>query len=240
MGLTAVFPLYPGFDTLDVLGPLQAFLYAGITSTLAAAQPGGVTSLEQVTVQATEGFDSETQHDILFVPGGSDIPSVLALGPSETNPYLRYLRRQAQGAQLVCSVCTGALLLAAAGLLDHRAVTTHWAYKDVLRLFPCHVVDDYRRYVQSGNVITGGGISSGIDEALYIIATAAGIEKARRAQLAMQYHPQPLVHCGDPGQPDLRDIPDLPASIQSDWHVQDTLEDVRNWLAGPRATSSFV
>jgi transcriptional regulator GlxA family with amidase domain len=230
MSLTAAFPLYPGFDTLDVMGPLQAFLYAGITSTLLAEDCGGVTSLESITVQATEAFDTETRYDILFVPGGNDIPSVLQLGRRGANPYLNFLTRQAESAKLVCSVCTGALLLGAAGLLDNHTATTHWAYKDVLRLFPCNVVDDYRRYVQSGNVVTGGGISSGIDEALYIIATTVGLEGARRAQLAMQYHPQPIVHCGDPSQPDIRDIPELPASIQSDWYVSATTEKVRQWL----------
>jgi cyclohexyl-isocyanide hydratase len=236
MALTVAFPLYPKFDTLDVLGPLQAFLYAGFTSTLVAAEVGGVTSLEGVTVAATACFDDKTQYDILFVPGGSDIPSVLSLGARGSNPYLNFLTRQAQSAKLVCSVCTGALLLAAAGLLDKRIVTTHWAYKDVLRLFPCHVVGDYRRYVQSGNVITGGGISSGIDEALYIISVVAGVEAARRAQLSMQYHPQPIIQCGDPDQPDIRDIPELPATIQSDWDVAGTASKVGEWLReGPAA-----
>ena len=238
MGLTAVFPLYRNFDTLDVLGPLQAFLYAGIASTLAASEPGGVTSLEGVTVEATAGFNDCARYDILLVPGGSDIPSVLNLGRRGYNPYLNFLTRQAETAKLVCSVCTGALLLAAAGLLDGRTVTTHWAYKDVLRLFPCNVVDDYRRHVQSGNVITGGGISSGIDEALYIISVAVGLEAARRAQLSMQYHPQPIVHCGDPAQPDIKDIPELPASIQSDWDVAGTLQQVRDWMAPRNATTN--
>lgn len=235
MSLTAAFPLYTNFDTLDVLGPLQAFLYAGISSTLVAGESGGVTSLEGVTVQATASFDDNTQYDILMVPGGSDIPSVLDLGPRGSNPYLNFLTRQAKGARLVCSVCTGALLLAGAGLLDGHIVTTHWAYKDVLRLFPCHVVDDYRRHVQSGNVVTGGGISSGIDEAFYIVSVIVSLEAARRAQLSMQYHPEPIVHCGDPAQPDIRDIPGLPAAIQSDWNVDGTLQQVQKWLAPKHA-----
>src|SRR5579883_3114233 len=184
MSLTAVIPLYHGFDSLDVLGALQSFLYAGIATTLTAEDCGLVTSLAGVPIHVGYTFDSPVQYDILFVPGGNDIPSVLRGGPRGSNPYLNFLARQAQGAQLVCSVCTGALLLAAAGLLDDCTATTHWAYKDVLRLFPCRVVDDFRRYVQSGNVITGAGISSGIDEALYIIANIVGIDAARRAQLA--------------------------------------------------------
>jgi cyclohexyl-isocyanide hydratase len=130
----------------------------------------------------------------------------------------------------VCSVCTGALLLGAAGLLDGHVVTTHWAYKDVLRLFPCTVVDDYRRYVQSGNRVTGAGISSGIDEALYIVSLLSGITAARRSQLAMQYHPQPTFQCGDPGEPDIKDNPRLPDDIRSDWGVRETYNDFSEWL----------
>ena len=102
------------------------------------------------------------------------------------------MAEQAKGATLVCSVCTGSLLLAAAGQLDGFVATTHWAHKDVLRLFACTVVDDYRRYVHSGNGVTGAGISSGLDEAIYLISVLAGTPAARRAQLSMQYHPQPI------------------------------------------------
>lgn len=93
--------------------------------------------------------------------------------------------------------------------------------------------------MQSGNVITGGGISSGIDEALYIISVAVNPDAARRAQLSMQYHPQPIVHCGDPAEPDIRDIPELPASIQNDWDVAGTLRQVQNWLATRDISDTF-
>jgi cyclohexyl-isocyanide hydratase len=82
----------------------------------------------------------------------------------------------------VCSVCTGALLLGGAGLLDGHIATTHWAFKEVLKLFPCQVVDDYRRYVQSGNRITGAGISSGLDPAMYIVSLLYGVGTARQGQ----------------------------------------------------------
>jgi len=104
----------------------------------------------------------------------------------------------------------------------------------VLSLFPCAVVDDYRRYVQSGNRITGAGISSGLDEALYIVSVLEGIGPARRAQLAMQYNPQPTFHCGDPAQPDMRDNPGLADEIRLDWGVADTYAAFQRWL-GPAA-----
>jgi cyclohexyl-isocyanide hydratase len=231
MSLTVAFPLYPSFDSLDVMGPLQAFNYAGIQSTLVAQTCDGVVSLEGVTILPQSTFEGDMQYDVLFVPGGADMKSVLDLGARGSNPYLHFLARQAKNAQLVCSVCTGALLLAAAGLLDGHTVTTHWAYHDVLKLFPCSVVGDYRRYVQSGNVVTGAGISSGIDEALYLISVLRGIQEARRAQLAMQYNPQPLVHCGDPAAPDIRDFPELPSQIQRDWEVNQTRSAFKEWLS---------
>lgn len=237
MSLTVAFPLYDSFDTLDVMGPLQAFLYAGLKSTLLADTMDGVTSLEGVTVMPHDTFDCAAQFDLLFVPGGADLTSVLNLGPRGENPYLNFLARQAAGATLVCSVCTGALLLGAAGLLDGHTATTHWAYHEVLRLFPCAVVGDYRRHVQSGNVVTGGGISSGIDEALYIISVVAGIGSARRAQLAMQYHPQPIIDCGDPAAPDIRDQPDLPGQIRHEWDVAGTKTAFAHWLAGTGAAA---
>ena len=163
---------------------------------------------------------------------------MLDLGARGSNPCLDFLARQARDAQLVCSVCTGALLLAAAGLLDGHTVTTHWAYHDVLKVFPCSVVGDYRRYVQSGNVVTGTGISSGIDEALYLISVLRGIQEARRAQLAMQYNPQPLVHCGDPAAPDIRDIPELPSKIKREWEVDQTRIAFKEWISANRITKA--
>jgi cyclohexyl-isocyanide hydratase len=230
MGARIGFPLYDSFDSLDVLGPFQAFTYSDLTPVLVAESDCPVTSLEGVGVLPTATFDTCDQFDVLLVPGGANLPGVLSGGPRGANPYLDFLTRQAQGAKLVCSVCTGALLLGAAGLLDGLTATTHWAYKDVLRLFPCTVVDDYRRYVHSGNRVTGAGISSGIDESLYLISLLSGTAAARRAQLAMQYNPQPIFHCGDPGQPDIRDQPELPDAIRSDWQVPHTLQAFQAWL----------
>jgi cyclohexyl-isocyanide hydratase len=237
MAITIGFPLYESFDSLDVVGPYQAFSYAGVLPTLVAETTAGVTSLEGITILPAASFDDCGQFDVIFVPGGSDLTKVLDLGPLGANPYLDFLVSQAENATLVCSVCTGALLLGAAGLLDGCVVTTHWAYKDVLGLFPCEVVDDYRRYVQSGNRITGAGISSGLDEALYIISVLVGIQPARRAQLAMQYHPQPIFHCGDPDEPDMRDNPLLGDEIRSDWQVDDTYAAFQRWLS-PAALST--
>ncbi|MBI4904825.1 MAG: DJ-1/PfpI family protein [Acidobacteria bacterium] len=233
------FPLYSGFDTLDVLGPFQAFTFAGLDRYLIAETTAPVTSFEGVTIQPHTDFEHCPQLDILYVPGGSDpVSAVILKGYPKHNPYLDFLIGQAAEAKWVCSVCTGALLLGAAGLLDGCVATTHWAFKDVLRLFPCHVVDDYRRYVRSGNRITGGGISSGIDQALYILSLVSGLGDARLAQLCMQYNPQPLTHCGDPDDSDIKDDPGMVPGVLSNWGVAATAKAVEQWLAHKPVTAS--
>lgn len=224
------FPLYTGFDSLDVLGPFQTFTFAGMDRYLVAPDCNAVVSFEGVSIEPRVSFSECPQLDVIFVPGGSNPVDVLRQGHPGTNPYLDFLVRQAPAAKLVCSVCTGALLLAGAGLLDGLKVTTHWAYKEVLRLFPCHVVDDNRRYVQSGNRITGGGISSGLDEALYITSLLLGTDIARRGQLAMQYHPRPIFHAGDPGDMDIQDNPGMVPDLLANWQVDQAYQSVKNWL----------
>jgi cyclohexyl-isocyanide hydratase len=224
------FPLYTGFDSLDVLGPFQTFTFAGMDRYLVAPDCNPVGSFEGVSLTPRVTFADCPQLDVLFVPGGSNPVAVLQQGQPGSNPYLDFLIRQAPAAKLVCSVCTGALLLAGAGLLDGHTVTTHWAFKDVLRLFPCHVVDEYRRYVQSGNRITGGGIASGLDEALYISSLLFGTDVARRGQLAMQYHPQPIFHAGDPGDTDIQDNPGMIPDLLAEWQVKAAYQNVKTWL----------
>jgi transcriptional regulator GlxA family with amidase domain len=223
-------PLYEDFDSLDVIGPYQTFTFAGMDLYLLGPTMESVKSFEGIALMPRATFEGPTQYDILFVPGGSDAAAVLLKGHLGHNPWLDFLAQQAPGAKLVCSVCTGALLLAGAGLPDSYTATTHWAYKDVLRLFPCQVVDDYRRYVQSGNRIMGGGISSGLDEALYIVSLLYGTDQARQGQLSMQYHPQPIFHCGDPADVDIRDNPGMVSGIIQSFGVPQALEAVRKWL----------
>jgi cyclohexyl-isocyanide hydratase len=223
-------PLYKGFDSLDVLGPLQTFTFAGMDCYLAAQTLDPVTSFEGVSIVPRTTFNDCPPLDVLFVPGGSTPVDVLKKGHLGQNSYLDFLVRKAPDAKLVCSVCTGALLLAGAGLLNGLEVTTHWAYKEVLQLFPCQVVDDYRRYVQSGNRITGAGISSGLDESFYIASLLYGVDVARRCQLAMQYNPHPAFHAGDPGDADINDDPAMVVERKELWHVADARSEVAKWL----------
>ncbi|MGH9561600.1 MAG: DJ-1/PfpI family protein [Terracidiphilus sp.] len=230
------FPLYESFDSLDVLGPFQTFTWAGMDRYLLGPTPAAVTSFEGVALTPRKTFDDcakeHIQFDVLFVPGGANPIAVLKQGHLGSNPFLDFLAAQAAGCTLVCSVCTGALLLAGAKLLDGQIATTHWAFKSVLSLFPgVTVVDDYRRYVQSGNRITGGGISSGLDEALYIVSLLYGTDQARRGQLAMQYNPQPIFHCGDPADSDIKDDPGMVQDRINEFQIPKAVEAVRKWLA---------
>ncbi len=229
-----VYHFTKGFDSLDVCGPFQTFTFAGMECHLIGpgdvSGPVQVTSFEGVRVTPDVTFEDCPQLDVLFVPGGSDPVSVLTAGHVGSNPYLDFLVEQAKGAQLVCSVCTGALLLAGAGLLDGHVVTTHWAFKDVLRLFPVKVVDDYRRYVQSATRVTGAGISSGLDESFYIVSLLYGVDVARRCQLAMQYNPHPPFHCGDPADSEIQDDPAMVPDRKAEWHVEEAAQRVKQWL----------
>jgi transcriptional regulator GlxA family with amidase domain len=108
--------------------------------------------------------------------------------------YLAYLRQVAAGAKWVCSVCEGALLLGRAGLLDGHKATTHWAFVECLKSFPSIEVDTlHKRYIVSGNRLTGGGISSGLDEALKLITLLFDRETAEDVQRTTQYFPEPPV-----------------------------------------------
>lgn len=150
-------PLYPAFDSLDVLGPYQVFTYApGVELHLVASTLDAVTSLENVRILPATTFGACPALDVLFVPGAGDLISPLRSGPLGSNELLDFLVAQAGHAKLVCSVCTGALLLAAARLLDGHTVTTHWAQLETLAMFPCTVAPGFPRYVRSGNRITGG------------------------------------------------------------------------------------
>ena len=119
-------------------------------------------TMNGIRFEAHGSFSAFPQLDVLWVPGGD--PE--ALGEIMSDPdseYLGYLRQVAPGAKWVCSVCEGALLLARAGLLDGHKATTHWAFVDCLKSFPAIQVDTFHnRFIESGNRLTGGGISSGL------------------------------------------------------------------------------
>jgi transcriptional regulator GlxA family with amidase domain len=193
-------PVYASVDMLDVCGPYEMFRWAGFRIDLVAEEPGAVPFNvnspvnEPVTFNVPNGLGDAAPCDALWVPGGS--PDALKRIMADSNgPYLSFLRAQAKQSRYVCSVCEGALLLAAAGLLDGLTVTTHWAFIPYLmQTFPkVTVADGHPRFQLDGNVLTGGGISSGLDEALQLISLLAGEGTAKSAQQTTQYYPDPPV-----------------------------------------------
>jgi transcriptional regulator GlxA family with amidase domain len=194
-------PVYEGVNLLDVTGPLEMFYWAGrdndLQTVLVSSDGGAVTSINGVRFEGQASFAQTPALDILWVPGGD--PGALRTIMSDPNsPYLQYLRQVAANAKWVCSVCEGALLLARAGLLDTHEATTHWAFVACLQRFPEITVDiTHQRFVvsrnASGNRLTGGGIPSGLDEALKLVSLLFGDASAEDVQVTTQYFPRPPV-----------------------------------------------
>lgn len=198
-------PVYEGVNLLDIAGPLEMFSWVDKSKQL---QPlilsaGGVpvTTLNGVRFEPHSSFEANPSLDVLWVPGGNPA-SLGAIMSDPASPYTAYLQQVAAKATWVCSVCEGALLLARAGLLDGHEVTTHWAFVDCLSRFPAiTVAPGHPRFVVSGNRLTGGGISSGLDEALQLIALLFDEETATDVQVTTQYFPVPPVSGSIPPAP---------------------------------------
>ena len=169
--------LYPGFDLLDVAGMnevwsfVDAELMGRPIKTITIARDPELTALAPLTVKPSNSFDDCPKVDLLFVPGAGD-GLVGAIGDTDLHGFLR---KAAKNAGYVTSVCTGGLVLAAAGLLDGYQATCHWSVLDCLKLFPrVTVVNGFPRYLRDRNRFTGGGISSSIDEALFMVQQVVG------------------------------------------------------------------
>jgi transcriptional regulator GlxA family with amidase domain len=184
------FLLYEGQTPLDLIGPLQAL------SALPRVDPSWEVTIvaESLEVVGTDSFirvgPTHTFDDVpapfaLVVPGGGD-PTLRASGHK---PLLDYVREVDRAAEVVMSVCTGALILASAGLLTGRQATTHWAYVDVLELLGARPVRE--RWVEDGRYLTTAGVSAGIDGGLHLASRLVGEDIARIIQLGMQYEPEP-------------------------------------------------
>jgi transcriptional regulator GlxA family with amidase domain len=202
-------PVYNGVNLLDVAGPLEMFYWAGkqgnnLETVLVSPDGEAVTSINGVIFEVGKrSFPNTPALDILWVPGGD--PVVLGQMMSDRNsPYLKYLRDIAVNAKWVCSVCEGALLLARAGLLDGHTATTHWYYVNCLKDLGVTVDTSIPRprFVESKKItdagkeekrLTGGGISSGLDEALKLISLLFGDEQAEAVQRTTEYFPKPPV-----------------------------------------------
>ncbi|SFQ60031.1 DJ-1/PfpI family protein [Amycolatopsis arida] len=185
---TIAFVVYPGLTLLDLAGPLQ------VLTPLAVAGYRVLTVGERATphdtdtplaITPTHTFADVPTPDVVVVPGGA-APTLRAMADER---LLDYLRTASAHATVLASVCTGALLLGAAGLLDGRRATTHWVMRDQLAALGATPVAE--RWVEDGPVLTAAGVAAGIDMALHLVTRLEGADIARTIQFAVEYDPEP-------------------------------------------------
>jgi transcriptional regulator GlxA family with amidase domain len=187
-----VFALYPRVTQLDFTGPFEIFArLPRARCVLASVEGGTIQGDGGITFGGVARLADVAECALLCVPGG--FGTVAAM---EDLGYLSQLRRLAGKAQYVTSVCTGSLLLAAAGALRGKRAACHWAWRELLSEFGA--VPDAARIVRDGNIITGGGVTAGIDMALAVMAEIAGADYAQIVQLAIEYAPEPPFDSGRP------------------------------------------
>ena len=184
-------PLYDRFTALDAVGPYEVLWRvpgARVRWVAAEARPYATDRGLQLVAEAT--LDDVPAPDVLVVPGGTGTRD--ALGDER---LVDWIRAAHETSTWTTSVCTGALLLGAAGVLDGLRATTHWAYLDALAAYGAEPVAD-ERVVEQGKVVTSAGVSSGIDMALTLAARIAGEEAAQAIQLRIEYDPRPPFDTG--------------------------------------------
>ncbi|MGU3360712.1 DJ-1/PfpI family protein [Methylobacterium sp. M6A4_1b] len=183
---------FPDVQQLDLTAPYEVFV--GIPEArvhLVAADRVPVTSSTGLVLAPTRAMADCPQLDVVCVPGGLGVNPLM-----RDAAVLAFLRDQAARARYVTSVCTGALVLGAAGLLRGRRATTHWASLDLLAAFGAIPVS--ARVVRDGNLLTGGGVTAGIDFALTLAAELSGQPAAEAIQLGLEYAPAPPFAAGTP------------------------------------------
>jgi cyclohexyl-isocyanide hydratase len=187
------FVIFPDLTQLDFTGPLQVLSRLPQSAThIVAKSAAPVPSDCGLGLMPTHTFANCPPLDLICVPGGSEGVAGI-INDRET---IEFVRRQSGAAKYVTSVCTGAFVLGVAGLLKGRRATTHWAYTDLLPLVGATY--EKARVVKDGNLITGGGVTAGIDFGLSVIAEIAGETTAKRVQLAIEYDPAPPFDSGHP------------------------------------------
>lgn len=186
-----LFAIYPGMTQLDFTGPFQFFSRWRDGEVIVASRDGGDVPADGLVFAGTTRLADVPGCDLICVPGG-----VNALEAALDNAFIIELRRLAADARYVTSVCTGSLILGAAGLLQGRRAACHWAWQDFLPLFGA--IPDPGRVARDGNIITGGGVTAGIDFALTVLAEIGGADVAQSLQLGLEYAPAPPYNAGRP------------------------------------------
>lgn len=202
------FLLFPKLEELDLIGPWEMIttwgqLAGGPDACFTISQSGAkIACAKGLEIASDFSFENCPRLDYLLVPGGLGTRTEV-----NNNKLLYFVAAQARSCKAVISVCTGAFILHAAGLLEGKRATTHWASLERLRKLPDVIVVE-KRYVRDGNVWTSAGISAGMDAVLALIADQAGEETASWVQFATEYYPDGAVY-GSPAQ-----HPQAPAYIR--------------------------
>jgi cyclohexyl-isocyanide hydratase len=186
-----VFALYPGVTHLDFTGPHQVLVRTPNADVVVASMGGQDIDAEGLRFSNLADLATLERCDLLCVPGGFGTTDAM-LDPA----FMAEIRRLGAGATYLTSVCTGSLILGAAGFLTGKRATSHWAWRDQLSEFGAIVSDE--RVVRDGNVFTGGGVTAGIDFALTMLAELAGQDYAEAVQLGLEYAPAPPFNSGRP------------------------------------------
>jgi transcriptional regulator GlxA family with amidase domain len=189
--MNVAIPLYDRFTALDAVGPYEVLQRVpGAKVTWLAHEPGPVgTDTGQLQLVADAAFEDLPDPEIIVVPGGTGTDDFL-----EDERLLGWIRRAHETSEWTTSVCTGSLLLGAAGVLDGLDATCHWLDLQDLERYGAQPTE--RRVVEQGKVITAAGVSSGIDMALTLVANMSGPEVAQAIQLGIEYDPQPPFDSG--------------------------------------------
>jgi cyclohexyl-isocyanide hydratase len=194
--IKVVMLLFPDLTIQDFVGPYDVFIREKNFEVLITAK-----SIEPIKAEGglvltpSVSFEHCQQADVLFIPGGRGINPLLT-----DDVFLNFLREQAKGARYVTSVCTGSLVLAAAGLLNGYKATTHWRSLELLKKFNVDVVEE--RYAIDRDRITGGGVTAGIDFGLALVAHLVSEDSAKLIQLMLEYNPLPPFQSGSPATVD--------------------------------------
>lgn len=189
--ITIVFPLFPGITQLDFTGPCAFFARAPGLVPVAASLDGVPVAAEGFEIAGLARLQEIPAADVLCVPGGPGVTDAM-----QNDAYMAEIVRLAASARYVTAVCTGSLILAAGGLLQNKRATSHWAWRDALALFDAVPVNE--RVVRDGRILTGGGVTAGIDFALTLISELIDSETAEAVQLALEYAPAPPFDAGTP------------------------------------------
>ncbi|MCG7984636.1 hypothetical protein A3194_12790 [Candidatus Thiodiazotropha endoloripes] len=199
------FLIFPGMTQLDVTGPAEVLSrLPGAEIHMIWKERSPVAADAGFTINPTTSFADCSQLDVICVCGGMGVIPLLS-----DSEVLDFLKSQADGARYLTSVCTGSLLLGAAGLLQGYRSACHWAFRDELKQFGAEPVA--KRIVRDRNRLSGGGVTAGIDFGLVHASELGGEELAKIIQLSLEYDPEPPFDCGSPGKAG----PERVASIQA-------------------------